>query len=119
MGRSESSKSNQLEFKRGYESSRAAQRRATTAELTKDFAIRCRVEEVAHSRGMTLYALEAASGISYQTLLRLKSTKAKQIDFDTMLRLMLVLRCDANALFEMVEKDGINDENASVESNAE
>jgi DNA-binding Xre family transcriptional regulator len=45
------------------------------------------------------------TGVQWNTLERASNNRVKGVDFDTLLRLSVGLRCSINELFEIVERD--------------
>ena len=54
--------------------------------------------DVLEGKGRSLYWLASKSGVTYQTLSRLKGNKAKAISFDVLEKLCLALECQPGDL---------------------
>lgn len=66
--------------------------------------IEIRVDQLLEAQGRTFYWLAKETGISHTTLWRFKKGKALGINFETLEKMCLVLRCQPGDLFTFVNE---------------
>lgn len=89
----------------------------TMSDPSDDFVIRCTIDKVLAARGITSrrQAWRHIPGIGKNTIQTLADGTVKGVDFKTLLRICVSLRCSFNDLFEIVAKEDVgNEENAST-----